>query len=430
MRRPRVLLAGAGGREHALALALASSPSGPELIAAPGNPGIAEVAEQVEVAADDVPGIVRLARDRAVDLVVVGPEAPLVRGLADALEEAGIAVFGPKKGAAILEGSKTFAKDVMAEAGVPTARWGSFTDPEAAVRFARSLELPPVVKADGLAAGKGVVVAETGEEAEAAIRAMLSGAFGAASRTIVVEERLEGEELSVLALSDGEDVALLAPAQDHKRVGDGDLGPNTGGMGAYSPAPLGTPALLAEVKARCLLPVIRVLAARGTPLRGVLYAGLMVGPGGPRVLEYNVRFGDPEAQSILPRLAEDAYLLFLETARGRLAGHQVRFTERAAVTVVLAASGYPARPRSGDVIEGIEAARRIDGVVVHHAGTRRAPGGALVTAGGRVLAVTGLGQDLEAAARLAYQGVSVIDFEGKTYRRDIAHRAIGRAIGW
>lgn len=426
---PSVLVIGGGGREHALVEALERSAAAPEVIAAPGNPGIAASAEVVPIAAGDVAGLVALASARAVDLVVVGPEAPLVAGLADRLRALGIRVLGPDATAARLEGSKAFAKEVMDAAGVPTARWGSFTSVEPAIRFARSLPAGAVVKADGLAAGKGVVVAADEAEAEAAIQSILGGAFGAAGASVVVEERLVGEELSVIALTDGARVAVLAPSQDHKRVGEGDQGPNTGGMGAYCPAPLGTPALLAEVEARCLTPVVQELGRRGAPFSGVLYAGVMLTDAGPRVLEYNVRFGDPEAEVILPRLESDAFELFLAVAEGRLDPAQVRFSSRAATTVVLAAERYPATPRTGDPIEGLEAAGAMEDVFVFHAGTARREDGAVVTAGGRVLAVTGLGDDLSAATEAAYRGVAQLRWPGMHFRRDIAHRALGRAVG-
>lgn len=395
---------------------------------APGNPGVRAKAEAVDVSVNDVHRLVRLAVERAVDLVVVGPEAPLVDGLADALAERRIPVLGPKREASRLEGSKSFAKRIMDEAGVPTARWGVFREAASAIAFARSLEGGAVVKADGLAAGKGVIVARDLAEAESAIASMLSGAFGAAGAAIVVEEKLQGEELSVIALTDGKEISVLAPAQDHKRVFDDDQGPNTGGMGAYSPAPRGTPQLLEEVEARILRPVVRAMERRGTPFSGVLYAGLMLTDAGPRVLEFNVRFGDPEAEAILPRLEEDAYLLFRSVALGDLRSTKLRFSERAAVTVVLAAEGYPGNPRRGDRIEGLSTAEALEGVLIFHAGTR-AVGSDVVTAGGRVLAVTGLGRDLVDAAERAYRAASVVRFPGMHYRRDIAGRAIGRRIG-
>jgi phosphoribosylamine---glycine ligase len=425
---PRVLVVGGGGREHALADALIGSPSAPEVIVAPGNAGIARSAPTLDIAANDIERLTAAAVDNQVDLVVVGPEAPLVLGLADALRAKGILVLGPSRAAAQLEGSKTFAKTVMDEGRVPTARWGSFRDADRAIRFARDLDGNVVVKADGLAGGKGVVVADDLEDAERAISSILSGAHGEAGSSIVVEERLEGEELSVIALTDGARVVPLAPAQDHKRVLDGDRGPNTGGMGAYSPAPRATPELVKEIEARCLEPIIRVMNARSTPFSGILYAGLMLTKDGPKVLEYNVRFGDPEAQAILARLEDDAYLLFRSVAEGQLSKEPVYFSKRSAVTIVLAAEGYPGESRRGDVIQGIEAAERMQDVFVHHAATKLDQG-AFVTNGGRILNVTALGDDLVKAAERAYEAVRLISFRGMHYRCDIAHRAIGRAVG-
>jgi phosphoribosylamine--glycine ligase len=420
---PAVLVIGSGGREHAIVAALAGGPSRPRVCAAPGNPGMEALADLVPISANDRSAIVRLAREREVDLVVVGPEAPLVDGLADALRSERIPVLGPSRDAARLEGSKAFAKSVMADAGVPTARWGAFTDAGEAIRFARGLEHGAVVKADGLAAGKGVTVASTIEEAERAIGDALGGRFGAAGERVVIEERLLGEELSVIALVDGARIQTLAPAQDHKRLLDGDRGPNTGGMGAYSPAPLGTADLVGRVDATCLRPVVDLLASRGTPFSGVLYAGIMLTAEGPRVLEYNVRLGDPETQAILPRLGEDAFELFLSAAEGRLPDRPVRFEPVAAATVVVAAEGYPGTARSGDPIEGLDRAGAIDRVTVFHAGTRR-DGGRTVTAGGRVVAVTGLGATLAEAVDRAYRGVDEVRFPGMQFRRDIASRAL------
>ncbi|MCB9655861.1 MAG: phosphoribosylamine--glycine ligase [Deltaproteobacteria bacterium] len=426
---PTVLVVGGGGREHALVDALVRAPSAPKVIAAPGNPGIGRVAECVSVPVTDVDALVALAMERAVDLVVVGPEAPLVAGLADRLVETKVPVFGPTRAAAVLEGSKAFAKAIMAEAGVPTARWGTFAEAEAAVAFARSLGGAPVVKADGLAAGKGVIVPKDFAGTEAAIRGLLGGELGAAGAQIVVEEQLEGEEISVMALCDGERLVMLAPSQDHKRLLEGDLGPNTGGMGAYSPPPVATPQLLEDVRRQCLEPVVARMKARGTPFRGVLYAGLMLTASGPKTLEFNVRFGDPEAQVLLPRLACDAFALFAAVAAGRLDSiDPPTFLPQAALSVVLAARGYPASPVTGDLITGVEAAEQVSGVTVFHAGTRRTDAG-LVTAGGRVLSVTGLGADLEEAAQRAYEAARQIRFEGVQLRTDIGHRGIGRAVG-
>ena len=420
---PTVLIVGGGGREHALVDALARSPQRPHLIVAPGNGGTVAPVERVPV--NDVDGWVALAVERSVDLVVVGPEAPLVAGLADRLRAADVSVFGPSAAAAELEGSKAFAKEIMAAAGVPTARWGAFDTPEPAIAFARTLP-QAVVKADGLAAGKGVVVADDAPQAEAAIRAAFGGAFGAAGHRVVVEERLFGEELSVMALCDGQALAILAPSQDHKRVGEGDTGPNTGGMGAYSPAPCATDDVLQMVEHRCLRPVVDALHSRSRSFSGVLYAGLMLTAEGPKVLEYNVRFGDPETQAILPRLETDAYALFLAVATGRLDPSTVRFDRRAALTVVLASEGYPTAPRTGDRIEGLAEAATDADVRLYHAGTALRDG-AVVTSGGRVLGVTGLGGDLAAAAAQAYAAVDKIRWPGMHYRRDIGFRALPSA---
>ncbi len=427
---PSVLVVGGGGREHALVDALVRSPSAPKVFAAPGNAGIEEHATCVSISVGDVDGLVAFARQEGIDLVVVGPEAPLVAGLADRCRAEGILVLGPSRAAAELEGSKAFAKTVMDDAKVPTARWGRFDEADAAVAFARTLP-GAVVKADGLAAGKGVVVASSIDEAEAAIRETLGGKFGEAGRQLIVEERLEGEELSVIALADGKTVSLFAPSQDHKRAYDGDEGPNTGGMGAYSPAPRGTDALLTEVTASCLEPIVDCMASRGTPFSGVLYAGLMLTADGPRVLEYNVRFGDPEAQVLLPRLDEDAFALFVAAASGKLHERSrptIAASAQAATCVVLAAEGYPASPRKGDVITGLDDAAAIEGVKVFHAGTR-AEGDQILTAGGRVLGVTALGDDLLAATETAYRAVQRIAWDGMQYRKDIAHRALNRAVG-
>ena len=421
---PTVIVVGSGGREHALVHTLAASPSAPRVLAAPGNGGIRA---RVPVEVSDIEGLVALASAEAADLVVVGPEAPLVDGLADRLRKEGFAVLGPSREAARLEGSKAFAKTVMDEAGVPTARWGLFADPKDAKAFARTLP-GVVVKEDGLAGGKGVVVCGSHAEADQAIDHHLSGRRGEGRHRIVIEERLDGEELSVIALSDGARLALMAPSQDHKRVFEGDRGPNTGGMGAYSPAPRGTPELLAEIERCCLSPVLERMAERGTPFSGFLYAGIMLTSDGPKVLEYNVRLGDPETQAVLPLLEEDAYTLFLAAARGELDTTPLGFSKRAALTVVLAAEGYPGPVRQGDRIEGLDQAEAHEDVLIFHAGTRR-EGDELRTAGGRVLAVTGLGEDLDAAAVAAYRAVHPITWPGCHYRRDIGFRALGRAVG-
>ncbi|MCC7384983.1 MAG: phosphoribosylamine--glycine ligase [Deltaproteobacteria bacterium] len=420
----KVLVIGGGGREHALVQGLLGSASRPEVIVAPGNAGIAEEVETLPIAVTELDALVRTSVERQVDLVVVGPEAPLCAGISDRLRQRGVVVFGPSAAAAELEGSKAFAKQIMVEAGVPTAAGESFEAVEPALAFSRRFEGRVAVKADGLAQGKGVVVAGEAAEAEDAIRRFLGGGLGAAGRRVVIEERLEGEELSVLALSDGERSVLLPAAQDHKRVGEGDTGPNTGGMGAYSPPPCATEEILAFAEGRCLAPVVRTMKARGTPFCGVLYAGLMLTPDGPRVLEYNVRFGDPEAQVILPRLDEDLYRLLLSVAQGRLEPRPLSVSARAALTIVLAAEGYPDAPRTGDAIEGLD--RVPPEALVFHAGTRRDDSGRVITAGGRVLAVTGLGADLTSAKAAAERGVAAISWRGMHHRRDIGWRALGR----
>ncbi len=423
----KVLVVGSGGREHALCWAIAASPLCDVLFCAPGNAGIAEEAECVPVAADDVDGLVALSREYAIDFVVVGPEAPLVGGLVDRLEAVGIKAFGPSAAAAALEGSKGFMKDLCARHGIPTAAYRRFDDADAAVAYIRAEGAPIVVKADGLAAGKGVTVASTVEEAVAAVEdAMVGGRFGAAGREIVVEERLEGEELSVFALCDGETVLTLASAQDHKAAYDGDEGPNTGGMGAYSPAPVMTEELAEEIETRILRPTIAAMRAEGRPYKGVLYAGLMITEDGPRVLEYNVRFGDPECQVLVPRLKSDLLPALVAAADGVLGAFDLRWHEDAALTVVIAAKGYPGEYEKGSTIRGVEAAAEEDGVIIFHAGTRRAEDGRLLAAGGRVLNVTARGPTVAEAQRRAYAAVERIHWPEGFYRRDIGWRAVAR----
>jgi phosphoribosylamine--glycine ligase len=422
----RVLVVGSGGREHALAHVLAQSPAVDGVVCAPGNPGMAAVGDCVPVAAADAEAVANLADKVSADLVVVGPEVPLVAGVVDAVEASGRLAFGPRAAAARLEGSKAWMKNVLAIAGVPTARYGVFTagGQEAALRFLDTLSDVFVVKTDGLAAGKGVVVTTDRAEAREAVRAYLSGqAFGAAGKTLVIEEGLSGPELSLLVLCDGERAVPLAPAQDFKRIGDGDAGPNTGGMGAYSPVPAVGPDVVEEVMARAVTPTLEALGRLGAPYRGVLYAGLMLTPDGPKILEYNVRFGDPECQVVVPRLASDLAAHLAEAAAGKL-DTPLRWRDEAAVTVVLASEGYPAAPRTGDVITGLDAAGAMDGVTVFHAGTA-ADGrpGEIRTAGGRVLNVTALGATLADARARAYEAAGKISWPGMQYRRDIAAEA-------
>jgi phosphoribosylamine---glycine ligase len=419
----RVLVVGAGGREHAIVRALRRSPQAPEILAAPGNPGIAAEATTFDAGVEDVGALAELVEREDVDLTVVGPEAPLVAGLADELQARGRAVFGPSRAAARLEGSKAFAKEVMAAAAVPTAAWTPVDDVDAGM--AAIDRYPVVLKFDGLAAGKGVVIAEDEPAAHLALHEFLvEQRFGPGS--VVVEEHLVGEELSLLALCDGESAVVMAPAQDYKRIHDGDLGPNTGGMGSYSPV-RGVDAGLVEQIARMVhQPVVDELRHRGTPFHGILYAGLMLTADGPRVLEFNARFGDPETQAVLPRLRSDLLDLLQRAATPEgLRGAELEWDDRWAVTVVLASAGYPASSSSGDVIEGLEDVPA--GVEVTHAGTARTAGGALVTAGGRVLNVTGLGAGPAAARDAAYAAADLITFEGRQLRRDIALRAVERS---
>ncbi|MET0545508.1 MAG: phosphoribosylamine--glycine ligase [Caulobacterales bacterium] len=422
----KILLVGGGGREHALAWRLAQSPSVSEIICAPGNPGMAEAARLAPVQATDVEALTKLAVDEKVALVVVGPEAPLTLGLADKLAALNIPVFGPMQAAARVEASKAFTKDLCAAANVPTAASQTFTEAAPAKAFLDGLTPPYVIKADGLAAGKGVIIAETRDEAETAIDEMLSGKFGAASAKLVIEEFLEGEEASLFALCDGKNAIAFGGAQDHKRVGDGDQGPNTGGMGAYSPAPILDQAMTDRVMAEIVQPSLRALSDVHAPYRGVLFAGLMIGQQGPKLIEYNARFGDPECQVLMMRLQSDLALILLAAANGDLANAPaIEFDLRPAVTVVLAAKGYPDTPKAGGAINGLDKANAIEGVKVFHAGTSLKDS-QLVASGGRVLNVTAIGDDLRQAVDRAYQAVDLIDFADGFCRRDIAWRAFNR----
>ena len=419
-----VLLIGSGGREHALAWKLVASPLLTKLYAAPGNPGIAQEAECVALDAADHAAVVAFCRDHRIDLVVVGPEAPLVAGLSDALRAAGIRVFGPSMDAARLEGSKGFTKDLCARFGIPTAAYGRFNNAPKAKAYARSVGAPIVVKADGLAAGKGVTVAMTLDEALDAIDACFEGAFGDAGAEVVVEEFLEGEEASFFCLCDGATALPFGTAQDHKRVGEGDTGPNTGGMGAYSPAPAMTPDITERVMREIVDPTIKGMKELGASFSGVLFVGLMLTADGPKLIEYNVRFGDPECQVLMMRLKDDLLTLLNAAVDGQLAHMSVRWCDEAALTVVMAAKGYPGTPGKGTSIGGLEEASG-DGVEIFHAGTALA-GETLVANGGRVLNVTALGATVSDAAARAYSAVDRLDWPGGFCRRDIGWRAIER----
>ena len=413
---PRVLVLGSGGREHAIVQALLRSPQRPEVLCAPGNAGIATQVTVLDFPADDAERVVRAATEQSIDLVIVGPEAPLVAGASDALQTHGIPCFGPSQAAAALEGSKAFCKEVMAAAGVATASYQVVADPEAGIEAIE--RYPVVIKADGLAAGKGVVIAQDESEARDALhRLLVEHQFG--TEQVVIEEHLEGEELSLLVICDGARALPLASAQDYKRIFDGDRGPNTGGMGSYSPVPTVDGRRAGEIADQVHRPVLDELARRGTPFHGVLYAGLMMTAAGPRVLEFNVRFGDPETQAILPRLRSDLLALMQAAlSPGGLAGIELEWDAETAVTVVLASGGYPESSSSGQEIAGLDAIP--DDVFVTHAGTASAPDGRVVTAGGRVLGVTALGADAAAARAAAYAAADMIDFDGKQLRRDIA----------
>ena len=431
----KILIVGSGGREHAITWRLAQDETKHELYCAPGNAGTAALATNLAIGAEDVAAVAAWAEANRPDLVVVGPEAPLCKGLVDALEKIGGKAFGPVAAGARMEGSKRFAQEVMDAAGVPTGRARTFTDAAAAKAALAAYGLPVVIKADGLAAGKGVVVAETTAQAEAAIDDMLVGnKFGAAGAEVLVEEFLHGEECSILALVDGERAVLLPSSQDHKRVFDGDKGPNTGGMGAYSPAPVVTDAMLPEIKERIILPVVHELKKRGIVYKGVLYAGLMVTPPGGKtalsgsavnVVEFNARFGDPETEAVLPRLGGDFAKVLLACAEGTLKDEDVVVKEACAATVIVASGGYPGAYAKGKPIAGLDAAAAVPNAVVFHCGTKAADGQVL-TAGGRVLSVTGLGATLREAVDTAYRAVDCISFENACHRKDIAHRAFER----
>jgi phosphoribosylamine--glycine ligase len=421
----RVLVVGSGGREHALCWAIAGSPLLTKLWCAPGNPGIAQVAECVSIGALDIAALVAFAQDNEIDLVVPGPEAPLVAGIADAMEAAGIPCIGPSRAAAQLEGSKAFTKELCDAAGIPTAQWERFDDAEAAREIVRRRGAPIVVKADGLTAGKGVVVAATEAEALAAIDSMMQArAFGEAGSSVVIEECLVGEEVSLFALCDGETALPLGAAQDHKRVGDGDTGPNTGGMGSFSPTPAFSPALQDAALDGIVRPALAEMARRGTPFRGILYAGLMLTTEGVKLIEFNVRFGDPECQALVLRLKSDLLPALQAAYDGELRNFDVRWNDVVSIAVVMAARGYPEAPERGSEIRGLDRAAAVPSVQVFHAGTEADAQGNLRAAGGRVLTVCATGADLRAAHHAAYAAIGVIDWPEGFCRRDIGWRTL------
>jgi phosphoribosylamine---glycine ligase len=422
----KILVIGGGGREHALVWKIAQSPLVEKIYCAPGNPGTADLAENLPIRADEIDKLLEFAWQERIDLTVVGPEQPLSLGIVDIFENHDLKVFGPRKNAAFIEGSKAFSKDLMKKYNVPTAAYGVFTEMEAAEDFIDRTGVPIVVKADGLAAGKGVIIAQTREEAVAAVRDMLSGnAFGSAGSRVVIEEFLTGEEASFLAITDGKNIIPLASAQDHKAVFDDDKGPNTGGMGAYSPAPVVTEAIHEIAMAEVLRRTVDGMAAEGRPYRGVLYAGLMVKDGQVKTLEFNARFGDPECQPLLMRMKSDIVPLLLAASDGDLSGMEIEWHDRAAVCVVMASQGYPGEYRKGEVIGGLGTAARLDDVIVFHAGTSL-NNGLCVTSGGRVLGVTALGDTVEKAIARAYQAVGAVSWTGVHFRTDIGKKAIGR----
>ena len=422
----KILVVGGGGREHALVWKIAQSPLVEKVYCAPGNPGMKELAETVHLAVDNIDGLCDFAIKEQIDLTVVGPELPLTLGIVDRFKAQGLAIFGPSKAAAQIEGSKGFSKDLMAKYGIKTAAYESFTDRDAAAAYIRQQGAPIVVKVDGLAAGKGVILAQNEDDAIAAVDDILvKKTFGDAGDAVVVEEFLTGEEASFFAFTDGKNILPLASSQDHKQIFDGDKGPNTGGMGAYSPAPVVTDALYQRIVDEVVQPTIDGMAAEGCPYCGILFVGLMIENDDFKVLEFNARFGDPECQPLLSRMKSDVVPVLLDCARGELTTKALEWYDRAAVCVVLAAGGYPASYSKGDVIEGIDAANAVDGVRVFHAGTAEQDG-RIVTAGGRVLGVTGWGETVAVAIDKAYEGADKIQWNGMQMRRDIGKKALNR----
>jgi phosphoribosylamine--glycine ligase len=423
----KILVIGGGGREHALCWKLAHSRDVHKIYCAPGNAGTALVAENIPIAATDIENLRLFAEHQNVDLTIVGPEKPLILGIVDAFEAKGLRIFGPSKEPAMLEGSKAYAKEIMRRAGIPTANFMVFDDPSAARDYLRAQTFPIVIKADGEAAGKGVIIAKSYEEADATIRAMMEErVFGPSGDRVVIEACLTGEEISIMAFVDGETVAPMLAVQDHKRVGDGDTGPNTGGMGAYAPVPAATHAVLKDVKNRILHPAVAAIRETGIPYRGVLYAGIMITADGPYCLEFNCRFGDPEAQVLLPLLETDFADVVNAIVDVELDKVPVRFADRAAVCVVMVSKGYPGEIETGKVIHGLDAAEKLDAVAVFHAGTAKNESGECITAGGRVLGVTATGETFGEARERCYTAVSRIQFDGAQYRTDIGYRALGR----
>lgn len=422
----KILVIGGGGREHALVWKIAQSPLVTQIYCAPGNPGTAQLAVNLPIKVEEIDKLLGFAKAEGIDLAIVGPELPLSLGIVDLFREYGVTIFGPSRAAARIEASKAFSKDLMKKYDIPTAAYGVFTEIPAAEAFIRQTGAPIVVKADGLAAGKGVIIAQTEAEAVAAVREMLSGnAFGDAGSRVVIEEFLTGEEASFLAITDGKNVIPLASAQDHKAIFDGDKGPNTGGMGAYSPAPVVTPEIHRKAMEQVVQRAVDGMAAEGCPYQGILYAGLMVEDGEVKTLEFNARFGDPECQPLLMRMKSDLVPLLLAVAEGDLSGKEIEWHDQAAICVVLAAEGYPGDYPKGDVIAGIEAAEEFEQVKVFHAGTAEKEG-AVVTAGGRVLGVTASGTDVAAAIEQAYRAVGRINWRGMQYRSDIGRKALNR----
>ncbi|PWU77146.1 phosphoribosylamine--glycine ligase [Ochrobactrum sp. POC9] len=421
----RVLLIGSGGREHALAWKLSASPSLTKLYCAPGNPGIATVAELVDIGVDDHQALITFAKDKKIDLVVVGPEAPLVAGLSDEMRAEGIRVFGPSKAAAQLEGSKGFTKDLCARFDIPTGAYGRFNNAPKAKAYIRQQGAPIVIKADGLAAGKGVVVAMTLDEALDAVDACFEGAFGSAGAEVVVEEFLNGEEASFFCICDGKTALPLGSAQDHKRVGDGDTGPNTGGMGAYAPAPVMTPEIVERTMREVIEPTMRGMAEIGAPFSGILFLGLMIGKDGPKLIEYNTRFGDPECQVLMMRLNSNLLALINAAVDGKLDEVSLDWKDQPALTVVMAAEGYPSNVKKGSVIRDLDKLEGIDGVKVFHAGTAEKDG-SIVASGGRVLNITAIADTVAEAQARAYEAVKLIDWPEGFYRSDIGWRAVER----